>query len=230
MNSKYSVSTIITAHNCQQYVGEAIESVLGQTVAVDEILVIDDGSVDETVDVINQYRPRVRLIRQDNLGCSVARNVGFRASCGEFISFLDCDDLWSLQRLELQLKCLDGNPALDVVSGHFKNFISYELSSERKSQLKCSSESVPCNLPNSFLIRRSAFERVGCFDESLTRAEGLDWYSRAVDCGLRMEMLDDLLYYRRLFKEPKAKEEVVDMGDYARFLKKTLDRRRLASQ
>ena len=89
------VSTIITAYNGDAYVAEAIESVLNQTMPIHELVVVDDGSTDQTAAVVQPYlSPTVRLVRQENQGPPRARNRGLWETTGEFICFLDCDDIW----------------------------------------------------------------------------------------------------------------------------------------
>src|SRR5882757_1434736 len=100
------VSTIITSHNYAQYLSAAVESVLGQTERDVEVIVIDDGSTDETPSVMEGFRGAVRYVRQANQGVAVARNRGIEESRGRYVSFLDADDFWLANKLERQLAAL----------------------------------------------------------------------------------------------------------------------------
>src|SRR5712664_3388839 len=97
------VSVIIPTYNCARFVVEAIESVLAQTVVPTEIVVVDDGSVDDTQERLRSYHGRIRYFRQGNGGVSAARYRGMREAQQEFIAFLDADDVWHPRKLELQL-------------------------------------------------------------------------------------------------------------------------------
>ena len=92
---------------------------------------VDDGSTDSTAQIVRGYAPEVRLIEQEQRGHPAARNAGIRAAAGEFLAFLDHDDLWSPDKLELQLASFERNPALDLVFGHIQNFFTPEMT--RKS-------------------------------------------------------------------------------------------------
>ncbi|QJT07950.1 glycosyltransferase family 2 protein [Oceanidesulfovibrio marinus] len=111
-----AVSIIITCYNYGQYVGEALDSVLNQTFTDWEAFVVDDGSTDNTADVVSRYLddPRVRYVYQQNAGQASAKNTGIREAKGEFVAFLDADDIWQSEKLAMQLP-LFSNPNVGVV-------------------------------------------------------------------------------------------------------------------
>ena len=115
----YTVSVVIPAYNMEKYIGRAIDSVLAQTRQPDEIIVVDDGSTDNTADVIKSYGSRVHYIRQENGGASVARNTGIEAAKSEWIAFLDADDEWLPEKLQLQIECFARNKALLWGGGNY---------------------------------------------------------------------------------------------------------------
>jgi glycosyltransferase involved in cell wall biosynthesis len=104
-----SVSAVIPTHNCARYLPDAIESVLAQSRPADEILVIDDGSTDETEEVLRAYRDRITVLHQAKAGVSAARNAGIAHATGDWIAFLDADDVWESEKLSRQLEALDGD-------------------------------------------------------------------------------------------------------------------------
>src|SRR5260370_27491420 len=107
------VSAIITAFNGEAFIAAAIESVLGQTRPADEIVVVDDGSTDDTAAIVERFHSRgVRLVRQENRGPSEARNRGIAETTGNLIAFLDCDDLWVPAKTERQIEHLLDHPAV----------------------------------------------------------------------------------------------------------------------
>ena len=109
----FTISAVIPAYNNAGFVGRAIDSVLAQSRAADEIIVVDDGSTDNTADIVRSYGQQVRYIHQENAGASVARNTGIEAAKCEWIAFLDADDEWLPEKLELQTGHLERNP--DIV-------------------------------------------------------------------------------------------------------------------
>lgn len=111
-DNQIKVSVVIPAYNVADHIGRTIESVLKQTRPADEIIVIDDGSNDNTAEAIRRYEPKVKLICQENGGASVARNTGINAATHEWVAFLDGDDEWLDECLEKQIGLLKQNPEL----------------------------------------------------------------------------------------------------------------------
>src|SRR4030067_1245470 len=104
------ISVIIPCFNSGKYLRECLDSVLSQTSQDFEVIVVDDGSTDDTPSIIKSYGSRVRLIRQDNKGPSSARNAGIKIAQGNYIAFQDADDVWLPRKLELQYRFLQENP------------------------------------------------------------------------------------------------------------------------
>ena len=101
-----AVSVIIPCHNYGRFVTAAVESALSQTYQPVDVIVIDDGSTDDTPERLQAFGSRIRYIRQENQGVSAARNTGIRQSCGEWVAFLDADDFWHPQKLEAQFRSI----------------------------------------------------------------------------------------------------------------------------
>jgi glycosyltransferase involved in cell wall biosynthesis len=114
-----SISVVIPAYNAAEYIGRAIDSVLAQTHRPDEIIIVDDGSTDDTCGAVAAYGSQVLLIRQENAGASAARNAGINAAKSEWIAFLDCDDEWLEDNLLLQTQLLQRNPQLVWSTANF---------------------------------------------------------------------------------------------------------------
>jgi glycosyltransferase involved in cell wall biosynthesis len=181
------VSVIIPCYNQAHYLGETIESVLKQTHQSFEIIVVDDGSTDNTSEVASSYS-QVKLLRQENQGRpAVGRNHGFRESTGEYVVFLDSDDRLVPDALEAGLKYLTDYPERAFVSGHAR-FIDAEGSSLPTEQRACVERDHYEALlnenyiwtPGTVMFRRSALERAGCFNPSLKMkgSEDYDLYLR----------------------------------------------------
>lgn len=224
-----SVSVIIPIYNSGRYLAEAIDSVLTQRHSPVEILVVDDGSSDHGPAIASGYGPPVKLIPMAHRGHPAARNAGVAASAGEFLGFLDADDLWTDKKLSLQLDAFATNPALEAVFGHMQNFISPELSEEEQARIKCNSTALPGLLQGSMLIRREAFDRVGPFSEDRRMGDFLDWYGRATLAHLNMRVLPEILVRRRLHLSNFQRTHKHLRRENLLVLKKLLDQRRAAA-
>jgi len=116
------ISVIIPTYNCSKYVGGAIQSILDQSYANIEIIVVDDGSTDDTKDSILPFMNRIVYVFQENRGLPGARNRGMQEASGEYLAFLDADDLWRNNKLEIQAKVLDSFPYVSIVFSDFSVF------------------------------------------------------------------------------------------------------------
>lgn len=193
------VSCIVPVFNGERFLGEALDSILGQTYRPLELIAVDDGSTDGTPEVLAGYADRLKCIRQENAGGAKARNRGLDEARGDFVAFLDADDLWHPDKLTLQLARLNNRPDLDVCLTHIQNFWMPELAREEEAYRNHRrGQALPGYSPVTMLARRSVFERVGRFDERLMQGSSLDWFLRAFELGTVVEVLPDVLVYRRL--------------------------------
>ena len=177
-----TVSAIITGYNYARFLPGAIESVLAQTHLPDEIIVVDDGSTDETAEVVGRYAEwGVRYIYRPNGGASAARNTGIRASHGDLIAFLDADDRWLPEKTTLQLAHFARFPWLGIVTGSEcqtyesggKPFFLYRKPVGAASFYPVILVENTIGNPSLAIVKRHCFESVGLFDESI--ALGQDW-------------------------------------------------------
>lgn len=218
------ISVIIPVFNGARYLGEAIQSVLDQTRAADEIIVVDDGSTDDSHQIAAQYP--VTCLRQANSGASVARNRGVIQSRGTWLAFLDADDVWTAGKLALQAAVFEEHPELDAIFGLVEQFSSPEADpgAPQARFVGKTLNGVHCG---TLLIKREAFLRVGFLKPDWKVAHFLEWYARAEDARLNMFTLPEVLMRRRVH----TTNLTVRMRDtarleYAQILKATLDRRR----
>lgn len=222
------VSVVLPVYNRAHYVGEAIESVLGQTLPPDELIVVDDGSTDDSVAVIERFaRPEIRVLRQPNGGIGSARNAGLRAVTGELVAFIDSDDLWERDKLALQVEVMRASEDVQLVFGHLVEFLSPDRASELAGTLRISTDPVPGLIATTLLVRRSAAERIGPFDEGLRLGEFVEWMGRAHDLRLASRMLPRTVARRRIHGGNTALTR--SNTDYLRAIKSMLDRRRRAA-
>lgn len=222
------ISGIVPVFNGERYLPETLDSMLAQTYKPLEIIVVDDGSTDGTAKVVASYGDKVRYLRQDNSGPAIARNRGIDAAKGKFIAFLDADDLWHPEKLMCQMARFEARPELDLCITYVQNFWISELSTEAERYRDHPlSRPVPGYLTQALLARRSVFETVGKFNPDLRHAEKTDWFLRASEKGAVLELLPDILVYRR-FHETNASRSLgsASRDEYVQLLKASLDRRR----
>ncbi len=169
------VSVIIPTFNTEQYIAEAIESVLNQSYQDYEVIVVDDGSTDDTPSVLDAYLDRIRYFYKQNGGPASARNLGIRHAQGEYIAFLDADDLWFPHKLETQLKVFEDSPGIGLVHSSRIYFDDRNREPERiraRAEQYNSEDAFPYLFLRNFIgnstviVRKTCFEEVGLFDES----------------------------------------------------------------
>lgn len=206
------VSVIIPAYNAAAYLGDTLESVFAQTFRDYEVIVVNDGSPDTTEleTVLLEYPDRIHYFKQKNRGVASARNTGIRNARGEFLAFLDSDDIWLPDFLTEQLKFFAGNPSLDMACADCVYFGNSELAGETWQILD------PIENPATFekvlpthggafasfsLLRRETVLKVGFFDEELRLLEDYEYWLRLLYRGGRLAYLGKVLGKRRVHSE-----------------------------
>ena len=180
-----SVSVIVPCYNAQSTVIRALQSVLGQTLAVHETIVVDDGSQDRSAEIVGRSFPSVKLVRQENKGPAAARNAGMIQAQGKYIAFLDADDLWLPQRLATQIPILEGEPGVGLVCGPtIWATGDGQYSVPQKVRVGYFTRRLRDVFANhrirtsAVLMRRSLVEEVGLMDESLPSSQDVDYFLR----------------------------------------------------
>lgn len=197
------VSALIPTYNYARFVGRAIDSVLAQTYADVECLVVDDGSTDETPAVLARYGDRIRVIRQQNRGLSAARNTAIGAARGDLVALLDADDEWKPEKLARQVEWFERTPGLAVVGcgtividddGRRVRHALWTSPGTGRTALRgiALREAWVGGSGSGALIRRAVFDEVGLFDESLTAAEDWDMWLR-IAASHRIENVPEML-------------------------------------
>ena len=198
----HTVSVIIPTYNRGWIVRDAIDSVLGQTYADFELIVVDDGSSDRTPPILDAYGDRLRVIRQANRGVSAARNRGIGESSGTLIALLDSDDIWLPKKLAVQVDFFKRNPAALICQTEeiwIRNGLRVNPGKRhRKPSGMIFERSLELCLvsPSAVMVRRELFEKVGLFDESLPACEDYDLWLR-VGCRFPVHLIDRPLTIKR---------------------------------
>ncbi len=228
------VSCVVPVFNGERYLREALDSILAQTYRPLEVVVADDGSTDSTVEIVAGYADAVRYVRQDNAGAPAARNLGLDNGRGDFIAFLDADDVWHPEKLARQMARFDARPDLDLCVTHLQAFWIAELKEEaarfRDHPL---SGPLPGYSTVTLLARRALFERVGRFNVALSVGDPMEWFLRAAHEGAVMELLPETLVYRRMHQrnlswdvDETRRMTTAMQASVLRVVKESLDRRR----
>lgn len=201
------VSVIIPTYNYGHYISDALDSILDQDFPDIEIIVIDDGSKDNTKNILNGYKHAVKYIYQENSGLSAARNIGIENSTGEFILFLDADDLLGEQLIKNQIEFLNDNPDISIAVCGNKLFsrISTTGKPEVIGRWKLYHNFLDLHLcylniapPHAFMCRRHVINETGLFDTSLRACEDWDYWIRAASNGhVPSFNQSGIVYYRK---------------------------------
>jgi glycosyltransferase involved in cell wall biosynthesis len=191
------VSVQIPVRNCTHLLAEALESVEGQTYRDFEIVVVDDGS-DEDVAAVTAKYPRAKLLRQMRDGVAAARNRALASSSGEWIAFLDADDLWRSDKLEKQMAYLQAHPHCDIVFAQVENFADAELLSLTPRQRQLLETKIDRCMVSS-LMRAALFARWGNFAAQYVRGEDTEMLARLGAAGADLtHCVQEPLYLRRV--------------------------------
>ncbi|MHC4926392.1 MAG: glycosyltransferase family 2 protein [Planctomycetota bacterium] len=194
LKNSIRISAVIPAYNAESYIARTIESVLQQTYPAAEIIVVDDGSTDKTAQVVGQFGDKVRLIQQENAGECGARNTGVRHAAFSWIAFLDADDEWLPQKLQLQVECIRQHPLLVWVSSNYErclcgtNRCKPHMSTQKTKKFfegkTCISDFFQAFIldvygcSDTMLVKKDVLLEAGLFRQGQTRAGDMDMWWR----------------------------------------------------
>ena len=223
------VSVIIPVYNGQDFIADAVKTVRDQTFPCAELILVDDGSTDGSAEKLDDI-PDARVIHQANSGPAVARNAGVGVASGEFIAFLDQDDLWAAKKTDKQLAVLENDQTLDYVLSHSIYKLHMITERPRWAKQKYFDEPVPGWVLGSTLIRRRTFDRVGGFDPALRHGgDDVDWFSRSETAGVNRLMMPDLLVYRRIHSKNLSAQTKEGNKELLSVIRNMVSQRRKAS-
>jgi glycosyltransferase involved in cell wall biosynthesis len=201
------VSVIIITYNYGRFISHTLESVLSQNISDMEIIVVDDGSTDNTSQILEKYYPRITYIYQANAGQSAARNTGLRACTGEFIQFLDSDDILEANKISIQVQYMNNHP--DAMIAVCPNKLFTKLNSKGRPVVSGEWHLFPKDLdlylcffniapPHAFLFRRKVFCKIGWFDSEVDNCEDYDILLRSLALGFIPHYISSCkVFYRR---------------------------------
>lgn len=218
------LSVIIPVYNAERHIRAAIESILAEQYPSLEIITVDDGSTDASAQIVQSF-PEVTYYYQTNKGPAAARNLGIKQAKGEFILFLDADDLFPQGKIRLQLNYFEQKPEIQITLGKSQVFFE-EGASDAVFRFTDDSHQMLNILLGSGIYRRSLFDQIGFFDESLYFGEDFDFYNRVRERGIPMLVTNDIvLLYRRHSTNMTQEMDLMKLQTI-QMLKRSLDRRR----
>jgi glycosyltransferase involved in cell wall biosynthesis len=223
------VSVVLPIWNGERYLAEAIESVLGQSHPSVELVIVDDGSTDGGPELAASY-PEVKLIRQENRGVAAARNRGVSESTGDLLAFIDQDDVYAPEKLELQVAELERRPDAGVCVCVMEFVLEPGCELPEWVNPKLLGLEVPSWQLGCLLIRREAFDRVGPFDTSYRWCSDADWFVRMRDGGVRDTVIDDVLMRYRIHESNDSGTTNGMWSEQLRVFRSSVHRKRRAAR
>jgi len=223
------VSIIIPAWNAEKYIRESVDSALNQTYQDVEVIVVNDGSTDQTEKILQPYfkNPKVRYLTHENLGLAFTRNTGIKNARGEFIALLDSDDIFLAGKIERQVKILEANPDYDICYSDLLHFTDEEPRKFFHHRYTYPSGDIFGKLihqqfinPLTVIIRKAVLERFGSFDPNLKRSEDWELWLRLAKNGVKFYYLNEVLAHYRIRNvgnlssiesEPEMKEKNLEI-------------------
>jgi glycosyltransferase involved in cell wall biosynthesis len=182
MKTAMQISAIVPTYNYARFVHRAVDSVLNQTYPVAEVIVVDDGSTDNTREVLAAYGDRIKYVHQENRGLSGARNTGIRNASSPWVAFLDSDDWWLPEKIERQVRLVEADPAVELVYTaswlHFPDGQVERYDVCTPDRLWPRFRYANGITPSTVLMRRDLILKAGCFDETLRYCEDWDMWVR----------------------------------------------------
>jgi glycosyltransferase involved in cell wall biosynthesis len=202
MPSKVRFSVIVPAYNSAAFIAKALDSALSQTLQPAEVIVINDGSSDETLEIVQRFGNKVRCISHENKGLPAARNTGIENAQYEWIALLDSDDLWRADKLERQAAAILENPTADFVYtacySFFEDKMEKLVPAPPASRIKQELMNWIPFAVSSVVFRRSKAIEIGEFDPAMRLSEEWDMWHRFIKAGAEFVAIDEpLTFYRR---------------------------------
>jgi glycosyltransferase involved in cell wall biosynthesis len=219
------VSVIIPVYNGGTFLNEAIESVRQQAYVPLEIIILDDGSTDDTGEIAASFEKEVRYHYQPNKGLPAARNSGLRMACGDVITFLDVDDLWSKEKTTLQIELLSNSPSAEIVLGYTQIMLHTGINDGVQVFQEWESPVLAMSLGGA-AFRKSVFDTIGPFDETQRYCDDWDWFMRARELNIEMVVHKEVVQFYRRHGKNMTNQQRLNNHYFIRMLKKSLDRRR----
>jgi glycosyltransferase involved in cell wall biosynthesis len=219
------VSVVVPVHNSERYLEDALQSIFNQDYQPIEVIAVDDGSTDSSAKIAKSFK-NLQYIYQINQGPSAARNTGIKTSQGEFIAFLDSDDMWMPDKLSLQISYLLSHTGVGFVVAHRRMFIEKGVKKPLWYKENIFQEDSVCFSASAMVAWSNTFQEVGLYNPSYRFGENAEWLTRAKDAGVRYEILPETLLISRVHDKNLTHQLDEMRPNILRALKASIDRKR----
>lgn len=221
------VSIIIPTRNSARFVAEALRSAIAQDHHPREILVIDAGSTDGTQEIVGRHASAgVRLIDQEGRGIAAAWNEAIAATSGELLAFLSSDDRWLPGKLTHQVQVMQDDPELAYTITHFRYFLQPDCPIPATFNQALLGQTLVGRIMETLVVRRTAYAQIGGYDTAFRTAEDVDWYARAKDAGLPMQVLPEIYLEKRVHDDNLSTSGALNTPHLMEALRRSIRRRR----
>ncbi|MDQ1301793.1 MAG: hypothetical protein QG637_1715 [Chloroflexota bacterium] len=229
-SDEWGVSVVMPVYNGARYLIEAIQSILAQTEAPREIILVDDGSTDDSPALIQRAAASapipLRYTAQVNQGTAAARNRGIELAASPLIAFLDQDDLWLPEKLARQCDLLRRQPAAGYSITQVESFIDNGEPPPAWLRAGWLAGPQPVYLPSGLLVRRSTFQQVGVFDPMLRNGSDIDWFARVRSAGVAVAVAAEILVRYRVHSSNQSQFVRENQHDLYEVARKAIQRKR----
>ena len=220
MKNQPLVSIILPSYNGERYIKEAIESVLNQSFGNFELILINDGSIDKTADILEEYKnkdSRIKTIHQENIGLAKSLNKGIRLAKGKYIARMDDDDLWLKEKLEKQIDFIEKNPEIGLLgTGCYEvtdkgKIIGKKIFPEKNQELQKDLIQYNPFIHSSIMAKREVFDEVGLYDEKFRESEDYELWLRIAENYKIANLAEPLVtkrYCKKSLSPAKDKEQL----------------------
>jgi glycosyltransferase involved in cell wall biosynthesis len=219
-----AISVICPAWQAAETLAETLASVRAQLLPPAEIIVVDDGSTDESSTIA--VSAGASVLRIPHRGAAAALNAGIAASGSDLLAFVDADDLWPLEKLQIQTRILATDITLAGVLGRVRSFISPEIEPNVARRFRLPESPQPAWLIGALLVRRELVKSVGAFDEEMHAGYTIDWFDRARRLGFSFAIPDNVVLLRRVRSDSLSHRSKATIAGYALMAKRAVQRRR----
>lgn len=219
------VSVIVPVYNGEKYLDATLKSILNQDYQPLEIIVVNDGSSDNSGQIAQSY-PSIRYLYQLNQGQGAAMNAGLDIATGSLITFLDADDLWVPHNLTQQVNYLLEHPDVDMVLAGIKNFADEDARIPHRNTEDLARDETVTIILGALLAHRRVFKQIGQFDNDYKNAKDFDWFFRAREANINMQITPDVILLRRLHENNRSYATRQRKTDLLRAVKSSIARKR----
>lgn len=219
------ISAAIVVRNGERFVADALQSIAHQTRPPDEIIVVDSQSTDRTAQIAQSF-PVVRYLLQPDLGIANARNLAIAEATGDLIAFLDADDIWTADKMAVQMTYMLEHPTLMYITTWLNHFYDPGCPSRPGYRPEGFAQGIKGRFPGTMLARRAVFDQVGPFNPAFAVAFEVDWFARAQDAGVPSDVIKTVLLHKRLHAQNISMQRERYRQEWFQVMRQSLLRKR----